>query len=91
MSNDFFVLGDYNCICAECGRKKKASQLKMNWKGFLVCPVGCWEPRHPQDFAKAATEDNQVSIVQAPGEPVFVDSDIPDYEPYDPSEGGHPG
>ena len=49
---DHLVLGDWNAVCFECGRKRKASQLKKHWQGYYVCPEH-WEPRQPQDFVRA--------------------------------------
>lgn len=53
--NDYLALGDFNAHCAECGAKFKGSQLKKNWKGFMVCARD-FETRHPQDFVKAVQE-----------------------------------
>jgi hypothetical protein len=57
---DYFAPGDWNAVCYECGRKRKASTLKRHWQGYYVCPEH-WEPRHPQDFARG------VQDVQTPG------------------------
>lgn len=46
---DYFKLGDYNAICDRCATKFKASELRREWQGFMVCDV-CFEPRHPQDL-----------------------------------------
>lgn len=48
---DFWASGDWNSVCYECGRKRKASQLKKHWQGYYVCPEH-WEPRQPQDFVR---------------------------------------
>lgn len=48
---DFLQLGDWNAVCYECGRKRKASMLKRHWQGYYVCPEH-WEPRQPQDFVR---------------------------------------
>lgn len=82
MSSDNFVLGDYNVSCHECGRKKKASQMKMHWQGYLVCPAH-WEPRHPQDFVGTAPAESKPSIVQLPSD-TFIDDGNPTAEPYVP-------
>jgi hypothetical protein len=52
---DCLELGDHNAVCYECGRKRKASQLKRHWQGYYVCPEH-WEARHPQDFVRALPE-----------------------------------
>jgi hypothetical protein len=54
---DHLDLGDWNAVCFECGRKRKASMLKKHWQGYYVCPEH-WEPRHPQDFVRSMP-DNQ--------------------------------
>ena len=48
---DYLALGDYNCVCYECGRKRKASTMKRHWQGYWVCPEH-WEPRQTQDFVR---------------------------------------
>lgn len=52
---DHFVMGDWNAVCAQCGRKRKGSTLVKNWQGFYVCREH-WEPRHQQDFVRAVPE-----------------------------------
>lgn len=58
-----FVPGDWNASCFECGRKRKASQLRRHWQGYYVCPEH-WEPRHPQDFVKAVPDHMEVPWAQ---------------------------
>lgn len=82
-TSDHFILGDYNAACFECGRKKKASQLKKHWRGYFVCPEH-WEPRHPQDFVGKVPQEEQVPWSQ-PQQDTFIESGIPDFEPYDPT------
>lgn len=48
---DYLALGDWNAVCYECGRKRKASELKKHWQGYYVCPEH-WEPRQVQDFVR---------------------------------------
>lgn len=48
---DYLALGDWNVVCYECGRKRKASYMKRHWQGYYVCPEH-WEVRHPQDFVR---------------------------------------
>ena len=57
--------GQYNGICDLCGRKRKASELKMTWDNFFVCADTCWQPRHPQDFVEGRADDQTVPIVRA--------------------------
>jgi len=53
--SDFLALGDWNAMCWECGRKKKAGDLWKYWQGYYICPRH-WNPRQPQDFAKGIKE-----------------------------------
>lgn len=48
---DYLALGDWNAVCFECGRKRKASMLRKHWQGYYVCSEH-WEPRQPQDFVR---------------------------------------
>jgi len=52
---DYLALGDWNAICYECGRKRKASTMKKHWQGYYVCPEH-WEPRQPQDFVRGVQD-----------------------------------
>ena len=52
---DYLDLGNWNAVCFECGRKRKASMLMKHWQGYYVCPEH-WEPRQAQDFVRAITE-----------------------------------
>jgi hypothetical protein len=48
---DYLDLGDWNAVCYECGRKRKASTMLKHWQGYYVCPEH-WEARQPQDFVR---------------------------------------
>lgn len=52
---DELVLGDWNAVCYECGRKRKATALRRHWQGYWVCPEH-WEARHPQDFVRGVKD-----------------------------------
>jgi hypothetical protein len=52
---DYFLPGDWNAVCYECGRKRKGSTLKRNWQGYYVCPEH-WEARQPQDFVRSVPD-----------------------------------
>lgn len=67
---DYLKLGDWNASCASCGRKRKATELRKDWKGFYVCPEH-WETRHPQDFVRAMPENQSVPWSQEP-EDTFI-------------------
>jgi len=57
---DFFADGDWNTVCYQCGRKRKASTMKKHWQGYWVCPEH-WEPREAQDFVR-----NVPDVITAP-------------------------
>jgi hypothetical protein len=68
---DYLALGDWNCVCYQCGRKRKASTMKRHWQGYYVCPEH-WEPRQPQDFVRALQDKQTPPWVQPMPEDVFV-------------------
>lgn len=65
-----FDQGDWNAVCFRCGAQKKASSLKRQWQGYYVCPAH-WEPRHPQDFVRAVS-DNPAAPWAQPAADVYV-------------------
>lgn len=68
---DYYKHGDNNAICDRCGFKYKASQLKLEWTGYYVCPK-CWEPRHPQDGIRAKKDDQTPDVIRSESEDVFL-------------------
>ena len=68
---DYLELGDWNTVCFECGRKRKASMLKKHWQGYYVCPEH-WEPRQPQDFVRSVPDIQTPPWVQPMPAPIFV-------------------
>lgn len=52
---DFYESGSWNAVCYECGRKRKAGELRKHWQGYFVCPEH-WEARHPQDFVRGVAD-----------------------------------
>jgi len=52
---DYLALGDWNVVCYQCGRKRKASYMRRHWQGYYVCPEH-WEVRHPQDFVRGVAD-----------------------------------
>lgn len=63
--------GDWNIICDRCGFKIKASQSKLEWDNLRVCKR-CWEPRHPQEFARPLRDDQKVPFTRPEQEDEFV-------------------
>ena len=55
MARNYFDDGAWNVICDVCSKKIKASEAKMRWDGFIVCPLD-FEMRQPQDFVKARAD-----------------------------------
>lgn len=49
---DYYSPGDWNTVCYQCGRKRKASTLLKHWQGYYVCEEH-WETRQPQDFVRS--------------------------------------
>jgi hypothetical protein len=54
-----YISGDWNAICDRCGFKYKASELKQEWTGFMVCCT-CFETRHPQTLINVPEDDPSV-------------------------------
>jgi len=69
---DHLDLGDWNAVCYQCGRKRKASMLKKHWQGYYVCPEH-WEARQPQDFARGIAEKPTPPWVQPMPADAFAD------------------
>jgi hypothetical protein len=61
--SDYYAPGDYNACCDRCCAKFKASKLKRDWHGFMLCEW-CWEPRHPQDFVRGLADPTPVPWVR---------------------------
>lgn len=55
---DYWLGGDWNVQCFQCGFKAKASQMVRNWQGYWVHPEHN-EPRQTQDFVRGVP-DNQI-------------------------------
>lgn len=67
---DYLALGDWNTVCYQCGRKRKASTLRKHWQGYYVCPEH-WEVRQPQDFVRSVPDKQTPPWVQPMPEDVF--------------------
>ncbi len=59
MSNDYFVSGEWNVVCPQCGFHFKSGQLRKRWDGIRVCQQ-CWEPRHPLDLIKSPPPEKPI-------------------------------
>lgn len=68
---DYLALGDWNVMCYQCGRKRKASTMKKHWQGYYVCHEH-WEPRQPQDFVRNTVDNMTVPWAQPMPNPVYT-------------------
>ena len=66
--NELAILGEWNVICDMCGRRFKASEVRKNWKGLMVCPED-WEPRHVLDFFRLPGEKIDVPFARTDNKP----------------------
>ena len=57
MQNNYYVAGQWNCICDRCGFKRKSGDMSKTWEGWMVCTDTCWEPKHPQLFVKGVPDN----------------------------------
>lgn len=73
---DYYKSGDWNSVCYECGRKFKASTLKLHWQGYYVCPQH-WEPRQPQDFVRGQADTQTPPWAQPVPADVFATACYP--------------
>ena len=69
---DYLALGDWNTVCFQCGRKRKASTMKKHWQGYYVCPEH-WEPRQAQDFVRSVPDIQTPPWVQPMPADTFTD------------------
>jgi hypothetical protein len=67
-----YVPGEWNAICDRCGFEFKASELKKEWTGLMVCAKD-WEPRHPQDFIRVPKEEIAPPWTRPEPDDVFID------------------
>lgn len=68
---DFLELGDWNAVCAQCNRKRKASTMRqlpagVPGAGMFVCFPEHWDARHPQEFVRAVPDNMTVPWAQPP-------------------------
>ena len=54
--NPGFQANEHWVTCDRCGFEYRASEMKKQWDGLVVCPQD-YEPRHPQDFVRAVADD----------------------------------
>lgn len=72
MTRNFLVSGDWNVLCDSCGRKFKASAVKKDWRGLMVCEED-YETRHESDFLRVQREKISVPFSRPPpAEDTFI-------------------
>lgn len=68
---DYYADGDFNGICDQCGKKVKASKLKLQWNGLRTC-CRCFDLRNPQDFVRGVKDIQQTPFTRPDTSPVFT-------------------
>lgn len=71
---NYWKSGSWNVICDRCGVKTKATEVKTDWQGFVVC-TSCYETRHPQDFIRAKQDKIVVPFTRPRPTDVFISVD----------------
>ncbi len=74
MKRTYYRAGDWNAICDLCGRKFKASKIRLRWDGLRVCPKD-YEERHVADFFKGRPDDQSVPWTRPEPDDVYIISD----------------
>lgn len=64
--------GDFLRDCDRCGETVYASETRKQWDGLIVCSIGCFEERHPQDFVRGRRDRQNVPDPRPPGVDRFV-------------------
>jgi len=76
--SDYYAEGEWNAMCAECGRKRKSSEMRKlppgdPGAGLWVCYPEHWQARHPQDFVKGVPDETAPPWVQPMPPDTFAD------------------
>lgn len=69
---DYLLVGSYNVICDQCGKKFKNKDMKFQWDGLYVCGR-CYDPRNPQDFVRGVKDDQSVPVSRPDTTPTFTE------------------
>lgn len=81
---DYYKKGDWNAICAICGFKYKASDLKWNSQiQDYVCKWD-WESRHPQERLRAVKDNQSVAWTRPDPTPVYTNEPYVAFDSTDP-------
>ncbi len=68
---DYWKDGDYNARCDQCYEKYKASELRRQWDGIMVC-YRCLDPRHPQDLIRPPRPEQPPAWTRPSPPPIFI-------------------
>lgn len=80
----FYKKGDWNAICALCGGKFKASDLKWNNQiNDYVCKWD-WESRHPQERLRATKDDQTVAFTRPDPPAIYTNEPYVEVDQTDP-------
>lgn len=78
---DYLELGTWNVACAECGRKRKAHEMRqlppgVPGGGMYVCFPEHWNMRQPQDYVRGVPDKMAAPYVQQQVEtyPLYVEN-----------------
>lgn len=71
-SHNGYRPGEWLLICDRCGSRRYSSEVAHEWTGLVVCRVGCWEPRHPQDFVRGVADNQTVPFTRPEPADVFL-------------------
>src|SRR5579859_3557277 len=71
MAKTWWKSGSWNAICDICARKYKAEELKLNWRGQMVCRED-WEPRNQQELIRPIKDMNKLPWTRPRGTNQFV-------------------
>lgn len=66
----YYAPGDWNAICDGCGFAYKASLLRRDWQGLMMCAAD-WNPRQPQDFVRATIDKQTPPWTRTRPAPIF--------------------
>jgi hypothetical protein len=67
---------EHLAICDSCGYRFHSSELRKDWRGFMVCKKD-YEPRHPQDFVTSSPDKISVKDPRPEVADIFLEpSDV---------------
>lgn len=67
----YYAPGDWNAVCDYCGFAFKASLLRRDWQGLMVCTAD-YNPRQPQDFVRSTPDKQTPPWTRTRPQPIFA-------------------